>query len=300
MPFRNEGAEFGNTVESIFQTADSLNDIELILINDGSDDNLNYELVHDIMNKIGNYHINKNPLGVPACRDLGVSLAKYDNLLFIDSHMRFSKGWQTKIDSEFNYDTLFCSCAVNIGYGKYDLTKFVLSETDNLKKIYGADLHLFITKKDKFKDRILDFKNNFEKGKEINCVIGAFYGIKKGYYNLLKGFEGLKSWGSAEPYLSLKVLLSGGQIKCLSDVEIGHIYRDKPTYSKHFLWEIYNKFAMAYLFYDEKVFLKVIEPLKTAPSYKFAYSVFKLEKPKLTELKLYLNRIFVKSINDIL
>lgn len=79
---------------------------------------------------------------------------------------------------------------------------------------YGANILLYnhsyrdvIVSKWASKPTIIGEKDYYE----IPCVLGANYGISLNWFKTLKGFEGLKMWGSLEPFLSLKSWLAGGK-----------------------------------------------------------------------------------------
>lgn len=72
IPFLNEKYEVENTLQSI--RLHSTDDIEIILINDASDDGFDYRCIAE---KYGAKYIeNPNRLGVAASRDLGVKLCQ--------------------------------------------------------------------------------------------------------------------------------------------------------------------------------------------------------------------------------
>ncbi len=72
MPFLNEGEEVGNTVRNIRATAGK--SVDIIVINDDSDDNYDYE--RDLAGLGIIYVVNKHRLGAALSKERGVQLSK--------------------------------------------------------------------------------------------------------------------------------------------------------------------------------------------------------------------------------
>ena len=81
----------------------------------------------------------------------------------------------------------------------------------------------------------------------IPAVLGAGYAASKRYWKHLRGLEGLKSYGSDEPYMSLKAWMEGGCCTLLKNVVIGHIYRKSSPFKRFTEEEIYNRLLVANL-----------------------------------------------------
>ena len=116
--FLNEGIEILNTVKSIRETAGER--VSIILINDNSTDDIDYE---DVARKHNcYYYFNHIRLGVAKSRDKGVSLITTPYFLILDGHMRFYQNdWVDILISnlEINHQTIFCcTCAAIDGSGK--------------------------------------------------------------------------------------------------------------------------------------------------------------------------------------
>jgi glycosyltransferase involved in cell wall biosynthesis len=287
MPFLNEKEEPKLTIESILETSDDI-DFEIIVIDDNSD--INCEIPK--YNKIKSIK-NKERIGVDGSRQLGVELANSNNIFIIDAHMRFNKGWMSKIIENINNEseTIFCTTCVGLGYGNMDLTKAN-------SKYRGATFVI-----SNCKNEILEpkWKNNFNNGfYEIPCILGANYGMSKEWFNHIHGLSGLKMWGSSELFLSLKTWLAGGKCKIDTDIEIGHKFRDNAPYSTH-VWNLtYNKILLCKLLFPKCLEEKVVSKMPKTLAYKEAMRQISNNKEFIKAEKEYLNKIFKKDIYDIL
>jgi hypothetical protein len=175
--------------------------------------------------------------------------------------MRFGQdNWVIKGTAaiEENPESIFCTKSVDIGFGHFDLERTVLPPDHGLPYYVGCGLKLFLTQLDNPR-KPADYKNIIEsKWAEekygnmyhIPCLMGSNYFFRKGWYQKLHGFRGLKTWGNSEPFLSLKTWLAGGDIRIIKNIEIGHLYRRKnPNVvpREHF---IYNKAVIAKILFS--------------------------------------------------
>jgi hypothetical protein len=95
--------------------------------------------------------------------------------------------------------------------------------------------------------------------------MGSNYFFKKAWYKHLHGFQGLKTWGNAEPFLSLKSWLTGGDIRIIKDIEIGHLYRREnpnPVPREHI---IYNKIVTAVILFTPQFAAQLVDFLGGRP-----------------------------------
>ena len=242
IPFLNEGDEIVLTVRSVRETAGD--DVEIITINDGSDDGYPYRenlLPYSVV-----YLENKERKGVAASRDYGIGLCKTPYFLLLDGHMRFYDAeWSGRIVAELEKNDRQLLCC----QGRY------LEKTDGqvrdiptrTNKSYGAYLPLPKS------FRLIDVMWRNEESmpdsptEPIPAVLGAGYAASKRYWQYLRGLDGLKYYGSDEPYISLKVWMEGGQCTLLKDVVAGHIYRKKSPFKRYTDEEIYNRLLVAEL-----------------------------------------------------
>jgi glycosyltransferase involved in cell wall biosynthesis len=285
IPFANEGCEVENTLMSIFQHSD--NNINIIAINDASDDGFDYTGIAEKFNIT--YIENSQRLGVAASRELGISLCETEYFLLLDAHMRFyDDKWIDRITEELSKDPRALLCAqTKILKKKKGIV--IEEETPLYHKYYGAIINYFYSLSFLEPEWVTiepDFST--ESTVSVSCVLGAAYACSKKYWRYLRGVEGLLSYGNDEVLISLKVWLEGGTCKLLNDVVIGHIYRDAPPYAHFSEKRTYNRLYIAYLL------LPIALRKKT-----FAIEKFKSPETYLqSSLLFYENYEFIKTMKS--
>lgn len=246
IPFLNEKDNLAKTLYSIDSTKSE--DVEIILVDDCSDDRFDYSTVAE------NYNckLYRNPYrkGVAKCRDIGVNSAKSDNILLLDAHMKFfDKDWVGKISEHLKFKKTRLYCAKSI----------VLDESWNISgDILGAGATIdFYNPKNFFEP---DWLNEKLVEGEISCVLGAAYFFDRDYYLHIGGLSGLSQWGCDEQYLSIKYFMSGGEIRLASDISVGHVYRSRSPYTIMNGVSSFNKLLSLYCLSTEKEF-EILEPI---------------------------------------
>lgn len=254
VPFKNEGDEIAYTVRNILATAKNRPDI--LLINDGSDDNYNYSA---IANKYSCRYIhNETSLGVGEARMQGAHCAECEFMMILDGHMRFYEdNWDDKIVDLIRnnnlYNGMLCS---------QTLTLWRL-EDETIPNLYKIDNEAGTRKNNtngtviKFGDRpfespwtykTVDNAHTIEGLIKVPCIMGACYICSTEFYNRISGTEHLVNWGCDEPLLSIKTYLAGGSCYLIPDFHVGHIYRDKAPYLMLNKNLYTNTLFMVYLF----------------------------------------------------
>jgi glycosyltransferase involved in cell wall biosynthesis len=287
IPFLNEKEEVYNTVKSLRDHSLGT-PIEILLIDDASDDEYGYE---QVANKFDAKYIrNVKRLGVAASRDLGVSLSTTPYIMFLDSHMRFYDNlWFVRIIDELKKDgrTLLCCQSKGLTMRGNEIV-----EIAGRPLSYGTYVNLY-------QDfRMLEcnwiFKTPIGQSQTINipCVFGAAYACCREYWLYLKGVQGLKTYGNDETYISMKVWMEGGTCKLLNDVFIGHIYRDIPPYKVEISDRIYNRYLIAELLLEDSYRARVFSYLRQQPEAFKALFFFYKNRKEIYFLKEYYKRIF--------
>jgi hypothetical protein len=132
-------------------------------------------------------------------------------------------------------------------------------------------------------------KWNSKPEKELSTLLGAFYILKKDWYNHLKGFEMHRHWGTLDSYLAMKSWLAGGKCK-LSDIITGHEFN--MSTHRPMDWFFYNKVLVTKtLFpYKEKELLNWISDKRML---QIGIDMANSYIEEIEELTEYLQRIFV-------
>ena len=94
IPFLLEKEEVEQTLANMYQYLED--EIDVILINDASDDGYDYKSVADKYRAL--YVENEERIGVAASRDKGIELCQTPYFLLLDAHMRFyNQTWLNRI-----------------------------------------------------------------------------------------------------------------------------------------------------------------------------------------------------------
>lgn len=294
IPFLNEEEEVENTIKNILQYSKK-EEVELIVINDASDDNYNYDILATLYPI--RYIKNRNRLGVAVSRDLGVALSTTPYFLLLDAHMRFyDYDWVDIIVNTLEENPQYFLCCQTKELKKYNNT---IHENKTPNEPFGAYIDL-LNLFDSFSTKwIMNQKEVFKEDTliDIPCVLGAAYACSKKYWQYLKGLEGLLYYGYDETYISMKVWLSGGRCKLLRDVVIGHIYRDAFPYQtdKYYLW--YNRLLLNSLLVPKEQQTYFLSAMRIGDPFAKAYKLFLENKEKIMQLRSYYDYIFIEDFS---
>jgi glycosyltransferase involved in cell wall biosynthesis len=279
-------------LETIQKTIETIrfgaSDIEIILIDDASDEIVNLNDSNII------FHRNENRIGCAPSRTKGASLARGKYLLFTDAHMIYHPDW-FKHFLEYVKDSPenICFCGTCLGL---DSERKTLEEARG--KYCGARLSLY----EKSENQVLEGKWISEKSGdlyELSCLMGAIYIIDRKYFEKLRGLSELKMWGSDEPCLSLKILQSGGKILMAKNIEAGHFFRSKAPYSTNISYLVYNKIRMAKTLLPEKLGNDLINKLNKDGNFNAAMTLIEKHEEEIKEYKKYYDSIFNVNIESI-
>lgn len=244
IPFLNEGVEVERTIQSLMEhTKES---IDIILINDCSNDAYNYI---EISKRYGARYIeNKERCGVARCREIGIEKTETKFFLLLDAHMRvYDSNWYSILINALENEptTLFCLQSIvllNIcGIIKEKESMFTcgafLETNPNIESFLDVSWNS--------KSLASSNKNENSTIMEIPCVLGAGYACNKFYWNKIHGLRGLRNYGLDEQLISLKVWMSGGKCKLISNISFGHIYRQMAPYNISSADFLYNKLFLS-------------------------------------------------------
>lgn len=302
IPFLNEGDEPLNTIKNIYQTADS-SKFEIILLDDNSTDDVDpsvYEKFKEVT-----YIRNSARLGVDGCRQYGGEIANGEFIFILDAHMRFfNDGWIDKLIDvlESEKQSVVCMKSYVIDNDKkdeWDINKL----PDNDPHHSGANI-LTLLDLDGGKIildprwRTVD-KENEKEIQEIHCVMGACYGMSKQWFKHIRGFEGLKQWGTSEEFISLKSWLAGGKVLLMNNTGVGHIYRaSRPAkFNIDTDWVLYNKLWMVYTLFPDDIIYKFFNFIMSDERYNISFKYLNENILEAKEAQRYYRDIFTKDIS---
>lgn len=296
IPFLNEGEEIYSTVSNIRETAGDK--VDIILIDDASRKDYNYELVAEQFDATFIRHEERK--GVAASRDEAVENCLTEFFLLLDGHMRFfQKDWVELIMNELeeNRRALFCCQSLALEKGNDGCVCFSMNKAET----YGAYMDFGVMGDLQVKWNIYDPNPNFSTV-EIPCILGAGYACNRTYWRYLRGLEGLRSYGMDEQFISLKVWMEGGVCKLIKNVKIGHFYRSVFPYKTENIDLLYNKIYIAELLlpYKEKYNIFKNWSVLYDSLLKEAIVLLAENKEFLNDQKKYLQKIFTNNIETII
>lgn len=238
IPFLNEGDNLRRTLDSLYHTID-IAEFEVIVLNDASTDQFDYHRVIAGFPRI-RYQTNQQRLGVSGCRELGVALAVYPAIMFLDAHMKFlQSNWASKMLAAImsQPDHLFCTKTIAINPQWEVLTAHPVGA--------GCALTLDGNEPQQWLEPL--WLQGPDNRHQVPCILGAVYGFQKQFYHAIGGLIGLAQWGYDEQFLSIKAFLAGGRCEVLGDICVGHLYREKQPYPIAFRHIAYNKRLCLYI-----------------------------------------------------
>jgi glycosyltransferase involved in cell wall biosynthesis len=265
--FANEGEEVENTCRGIRETCGD--EVDILLINDASTDGVDYESVAD--RYTCRYLLNDEQIGPAHARHKGASWARTENIIFLDSHMRFYKqDWHKIINDviDDDPDALYCTRSLPLKrQGLYDGGTMG----------YGASMVMEAESFSKSLQPNWNITKLAESGTSyIPCILGGNYASRRDYFLGIGGYRGLHRYGGEEALVSIKSWLAGGGCKLIEDVEIGHIYRDEKgaPWSDNIKFYHFNKLSTAYILFDRPAFEHFCDQLRAEPHSDKAFKVY--------------------------
>lgn len=194
-------------------------------------------------------------MGVGPSRHVGALAATGELLLFTDAHMRFPQGWYEALiaRADARPKTLHCCACAGLTSSQTDLAKVSSFYQGATLNVQGPDAQAAN------KTQIMEvvWKHSETKDdEELQCVMGAGYVIPRKWFLELAPLRFLIGHGGDELQLSLKAWLSGGDVRFVKSVALGHIFPTMEEQSKKFQVEphlpIFNKiFGIRTLLMDD-------------------------------------------------
>lgn len=295
MPFLNEKDEPRATIESIYQTADP-NNFEIISIDDCSTEASPIPIRKEIK------HIrNKERIGVDGSRQIGINEAKTPYVFIIDAHMRFPRGWYTSLIDCIKREptTAWCTSCMQLGYNNMDLAKSTIEYAGATLLLVDKDATSNRPAREILEPKWIPPKDNMEY--ELPCILGANYFFSKEWLTHIRGLEGLKMWGTSEPFLSLKTWMAGGKCKITRKVRIGHKFRDSAPYATQVWSMVYNKIYLCKTILSEELGNKLIDFMPKDNNFKLAMTEIGKNTTIIAKQREYyksITKVNVKEIFD--
>lgn len=209
IPCHNEQVELSSTIQSIRETAKDA--VDIIVVDDASRVPILAPRADELLR-------NNKRRGVGPSRHDGLLRAKTDWVLLIDSHMRFSSGWLEQAliwlkQSPPNH--LWCGAclAINARNPVSDPYRVYCGGRWNMNGWANNRRQVF---------EIVWNPGKAADGEAIPAMMGACYFIPRAWYETHQGLQHLDTWGGDEQLLSIKAYRSGGEVRFMEHVRIGH------------------------------------------------------------------------------
>jgi glycosyltransferase involved in cell wall biosynthesis len=279
----NEQDETNLTIDSIRRTAG--NDVEIIVVDDFSDEPVKLNDKRTIL------HRNAKRIGVGGSRHLAATFATASHLLLTDAHMRFEPKWLNNTLHRIvgRPSTIHCGACLGLDEEQMDITKH--------KGMYcGATLCIHNPQTNEiFEGKWIDDKLG-QDDYEIACLMGASYFVPKEFFFKIRGLAALKMWGCDEPYLSVKTWLSGGEIRMMKTVRIGHKFRNSAPYVTGVPNLVYNKIRCLTTLFDPSLANFLINKIPKNGDFIAAMQMIEKDKKIIDEHTAYYRDIFIRDI----
>jgi glycosyltransferase involved in cell wall biosynthesis len=235
MPVRNEGKRILEAIDSAARGRSLRFPLEVIVVDDASDDgccsHLSSKWAWDQSLAIRVIRLPKWS-GIPYARNVGASASRGKILFITDANVIFPKNWDVPIRREIRADTALCAA---------------IADTASSFMGYGCVLEL-----PSMGVRWLKHPGSFQGYVPVAPCGGTI--ISASLFRKLGGYDGeLPLYGAAEPEFSVRLWLSGAEIKVLPDLMLRHHFRARPSH-RSFLARIeqllirnYVRFGLLYL-----------------------------------------------------
>lgn len=287
--FKDEKHEVEKTLSSIRATT---NNLPIILVNDGSDDNYNY---YNLVKKYNVRYLENNiSSGVAGARENAISLIKTDYFMLLDGHMRFYEhDWDDRVlniikEGNHHNDILV---AQTLCFWKLDKLLYNNEKGYENSTCFGATLNdNTYTNNPYWTWTCYDESMKNDNVVITPCILGACYIISKDHWKHIGGLTGLLQWGQDEPLLSIKTWLSGNKCCVIRDFKVGHLYRDSTPYARDIPEMNSNYIYLNYLFYEGEQLENKLNQLKKffgEQAYNNALNIFMNRKKEFDEFKKY-------------
>jgi len=224
IPHFNEGDELIRTVRSV--RIMSANDVDVIVVDDCSDDGRDYE------SELKKYDVIYKKLdertGVAGARDVGVEMCRTPYVLILDAHCRIlTQDWDLIAEQVLNDEpngVYCCKTRMLIPPNKAKLDRFSAGAVSRGKVDYVTSIT-----RDWSGDNLTQ---------DVPCIIGANYIFAKDWWNRIGGLAELTgTWGCDEALLSVKTYRAGGVIRCITKVETAHWYKKTADRTFKVTWD---------------------------------------------------------------
>ncbi len=286
----NEYVEALKTILSIKGTTKNTN---ILLIDDYSNDGLNYEEM--CKNNNVRYIRTNNFLGNAKCKDFGVDLCETEYFTIIECGARFyDDDWDEKILCYLKKDNniLLCPKISEIKYinGEY----FNENNKNKMMVNYNGGYVDFCKNDTLISSKYI--KSNFNSNldlEEVTCINSDLFATSKKWWNTINGLKFFDGDGYEDIFLSIKNYMLGGKNILCKNWNCGKVSKNKK-------YNMYNYFILIWFFFTEEKYEYYVNNLKeyiSKEEYINIISKFRLNSLHLIEYLDSFNHSIVNTID---
>jgi glycosyltransferase involved in cell wall biosynthesis len=215
IPVRNEGDRILNAVESVVRWRSAQFDLEIVVVDDASDDDCCQKLSERFCTwrnsgvdvrvvRLGQWS------GIPYARNAGASLARGGILFITDANVVFPPNWDVPIRRAIRPDRALCAA---------------IADLDSSFVGYGCALDIPSM-------GVRWLKSPYIYGGYVPVAPCSATIITARLFRSLGGYDtGMALYGAAEPEFSVRLWLSGADIVSLPALVLRHRFRPRPQHS---------------------------------------------------------------------
>jgi GT2 family glycosyltransferase len=250
IPIHNGWAALPGVIESIVTTRCRPDPLEIVVVDDASDERAPREALRAVLDRISKHQVNvrvvesAERLGVARARNLACTRATGEILVVTDAHVAFVPGWDEVVERSVAPMTVLAGAI-------RDPTSHFIG--------YGCDLVVPFMGTHWVRQRP-------EPGTPIHVASSAATVLLRETFDRVGGYdEGMVIYGAAEPEFSLRAWLSGAQVVACPDHVVIHTFKTEPERNvflranRPFL--LHNNLRFGLLYLDEVAALEMVRHL---------------------------------------
>lgn len=205
--YQSHSAELARTLAALECQTYPRDMFEVIIVDDGSDPPLT--LPSSMPLNIRLVRQERNGFGSARARNAGARNAAHDVLLFLDSDMLVEAGWLAA------HARWHCALSDALTIGNRAFVNVDDIDTEAIKHRPGSLEELFSDRPadESWVQDMLDKTDDMQSKSDdlFTAVVGANFGIRKGFYKLAGGFdESFMKWGLEDTELGYRAYIRGG------------------------------------------------------------------------------------------
>lgn len=242
IPALNEGAYLGRTIDQLAMTAPA--GTEVIVVDDGSADGC-CDFLRNAASHVRLLDPEPQRLGVSGARNRGARSAHGEVLIFLDAHMSLPTGWIDKLRTAL--------LAAGVGAAGPGIAVLGRPECCGWgMRYHDAGLGIEWLGAPAQSEPVA-----------VPMLGGACFAVRRNVFEQLGGFDtGLRSWGSEDAELSLRLWMAGYDVRIVPDVVVGHLFREKHPYTIDWATILHNQLRISFVHFGTARIARVVERMK--------------------------------------